>query len=180
MTRPTRSSRTSSCHSRPLKPLRLAYAPAQPAVIRTGKQSMALDGLSRRTRSRWSSLREQLSWARLKERPPTLWLGVAKQTIALCLLLILTFSNRCVSSLCPPLRQSPSRLSRLTRFPADSPRRALTPLRLMAPSWSLLERTQAGRWENASRRSSSGPSVSDWACWSMLSWASWVREHSFS
>ncbi|BGP28691.1 hypothetical protein JCM10296v2_000427 [Rhodotorula toruloides] len=50
--------------------------------------------LSRWTHSKWTKAREQLSWARLKERPPTLWLGVIKQTLALCLLLILTFSNR--------------------------------------------------------------------------------------
>ncbi|BGP21516.1 transmembrane protein [Rhodotorula toruloides] len=51
--------------------------------------------------SRWmhSKGHEQLSWVRLKERPPTLWLGVIKQTLALCLLLVLIFSDRFAETL---------------------------------------------------------------------------------
>ncbi|CEQ38838.1 SPOSA6832_00288 [Sporobolomyces salmonicolor] len=72
-----------------------------------------------------SSLRHLLSSSRstrLLQRPPTLWISVIKATIALSILLILTFSNRSVLPLLSPVNPAlPTHAHRLPSFALLSP-----------------------------------------------------------
>lgn len=114
----------------------------------------SFSSLLSRLSSAFTSLRNPPSFAQLRARPPILLISVIKATIALCLIHVLTFTDRYALVFFPFLPRSLS----LTALSCSASLYSMyTPPPSTALSWWSSEATREGAWASAFRPSSSEP-----------------------